>query len=114
MSDVCHKHLEDRPLSEKDLSTLLELLYEAAHKWERIAIFLDFDTGTIANIKSKSGTDEAEDKLLEVMKKWLSRTSPPPTTGTLVEMLKTRFVGEEKLAHDIEKYFTTHSSSKSL
>ena len=106
--------LEDLQLSEEDLRKLVELLYDAAHKWERIATFLDFESGTIASIKSKQlGTDEAVDKLMELMKKWLNRTSPPPTVSALVDVLKSRVIGEEKLAQVVECSFIVQSSSKS-
>ena len=100
-------------MSEEDLGTLLELLYDVVHKWERIATFLNLDQGAIANIKS-SGTAEAEDKLLEVMKKWLSRTSPVPTVRILVDVLRKRFIGGEKAALEVERHFTLQSFSKSL
>ena len=100
-------------LLEEDLPKLSELLCDAAHKWERIAIFLNFDSGTIASIKSKqAGMDEAVDKLMELLKKWLNRTIPPPTMSALTEALKSRVVGEEKLAQAVENYFITHLSSK--
>ena len=106
--------LEDLLLSEEDLPKLVELLYDAAHKWERIATFLHFESGTIASIKSKQlGTDEAVDKLMELMKKWLNRTNPPPTVSALIDVLKSRVIGEEKLAQMVECSFTMQSSSKS-
>ena len=105
--------VEGLQLSEDDLCKLVELLYDAAHKWERIATFLGFESGTIASIKSKPvGTDEAVDKLMELMKKWLNRTSPLPTVSALVDVLKLRVIGEEKLAQVIESSFAMQSSSK--
>jgi hypothetical protein len=105
--------VEDLLLSEEDLSQLAELLCDVAHKWERIATFLHFDSGIVAMIKSKqTGTDEAVDKLLELMKKWLNRAAPPPTLSALTKALKSRVVGEEKLAQKVSESFSMHSNSK--
>ena len=101
-------------LTEDDLPTLLDVLYDVAHKWERIATYLKLSQGAIAIIKSKE-VAEPEDKLLEVMKRWLSRTSPAPTVETLINALRRPFVGEEKIALELEgKFYPQSFHSKSL
>ena len=97
-------------MSEDDLPKLADLLCHVAHKWERIATFLYFDSATIATIKSKqTGTDEAVDKLLELLTKWLNRGTPRPTLSALTETLKSQVVGEEKLA---DKVYSSFMDSK--
>lgn len=82
---------------------LLHLLHPTTHKWERIATFLKLGEGSIANIKANNSP--AEDKLLEVIKRWLKNVSPPPTVMSLVKVLREPYIGEEKVALEILKKF---------
>lgn len=91
-------------LSEDDLTTLLDLLYDVTHKWELIATYLKLGPGAIAVIKAKEGADP-QNRLLEVIRRWLARTSPTPTVATLVDALRKPFIGEERVALNIEKHF---------
>ena len=38
-----------------------------------------------------------------MLTKWLKRTDPPPTWEALVDVLRSRVVGEEKKAQELEK-----------
>ena len=99
--------LFDKPLSEDDLPELLDLLHDVAHKWERIAIYLRLNTGVI-----KCKETEPEDKLIEVIRRWLSKVTPAPTVISLVEALKKPYIGEEKTALAILKHFYPHRQGK--
>lgn len=100
----------DKPLSEEDLSTLLDLLHSVTHKWERIATYLKLNQGTIGIIRSREL--DPEDKLLHVIRRWLTKTNPAPTVMALVDALKKPYIDEEKVALEIQKHFYPHSSSK--
>ena len=98
-------------LTEDDLTTILDLLDDVPHKWEEIATYLKLRPGTIAVIK-ESG--DARKKLLGVIRRWLTITKPPPTVTALVEALRKPFIGEEKVAQDIEKHFYLSSPTGRL
>ena len=99
-----------KPLAEEDITTLLDLLIEVTHKWELIATYLKLSSGAVAIIKTK--VTEPENKLLEVVKRWLTRTNPAPTVMTLVDVLRKPIIGEEKVALQIEKHFYPNSQGK--
>lgn len=90
-------------LTEDDLPTLLDLLHEVAHKWEEIATFLKLHQGAIRAIKCKE--DEPQKKLMEIVRKWLTRANPAPTVMNLVYTLRRPFIDEQKLALEVEKHF---------
>ena len=92
-----------RSLSEEDLPELLDLLSNVVHKWEEIAVYLQLRPGIIAMIREQETSTEK--KLMEIVRRWLNRVSPAPTAKDLVEVLRRRFIGEEKTALEIEKNF---------
>ena len=97
-------------LSKDDLPALLTTLSNASHKWELIATFLEIDDGIVKSIHC---TQEPQvNKLLEVLRIWLKTVSPPPTVMSLTKALKNKVVGEEKIASDIVKEFSPHSTRK--
>lgn len=100
-------------LTEDDLPDLLDLLLKVAHKWERLATYLKpkLNDGTIEIIKSTKA--DPEDRLMEVIKRWLRRTNPPPTVMALVESLSKQFVDEEAVALDVKKHFCPHLPGRS-
>ena len=93
-----------KEFTEEDLPELLDVLHSVTPKWERIATFLKLNPGVVAIIKAKE-TAEPEDKLLDVITRWLKRTDPPPTAEALINVLKKPFVGEEKVALEVRRRF---------
>ena len=95
-------------LSEEDLPTLLDLLHGVSHKWELIATYLKLSG--IGAVKCKP--DEPQNKLLEILRKWLARTTPPPTIVALVDTLRKPIIDEQKVALEVEKHFCQNPPGK--
>ena len=80
-------------------------LYEARTKWYDIGLALKVPVTTLDSIEGQF--DNHSDKLREALKVWL-KTAREPTWQDVVGVLKSRVVGEPKLASDIEaKHCTT-------
>ena len=110
VSELKNREVIPEVLSEEHLPDLLDLLCDVAHKWEEIATYLSLRPGVIAVIKDEN--TNAQKKLLEVIRRWLNRTSPAPTALALIDVLRKRFIGEKKVALEIERTFYPQSSSK--
>ncbi len=93
-------------LTEADLSTLVNLLVEVAHKWDAVCLQLGVPMSKIKNIQANlhllSGGPRAyfQDGLYE----WLHCASPerPCTISTLCSALKAPSVDEKVLANCVE------------
>ena len=95
-------------LSEEDLPTLLDLLPEVSHKWELIATYLKLPG--IGAVRCKQ--DDPQNKLLEILRKWLARTTPAPTVVALVDTLRKPIIDEQKVALEVEKHFYQNPPGK--
>ena len=92
-------------LSINDLGVVWETVYEARAKAYEIGLILKVAVDTLDSNDKKH--DDPSDKLREVLKTWL-RTASKPTWQDILDALKSRVVGQPKLASDIEaKYCTT-------
>ena len=92
-------------LSINDLGMVWEAVYEARTKAYEIGLILKVAVDTLDSIDKRY--DDPSDKLREVLKTWL-RTASKPTWQDILDALRSRVVGQPKLASDIEaKYCTT-------
>ena len=92
-------------LSINDLGMVWETVYEARTKAYEIGLILKVAVDTLDSIDKRY--DDPSDKLREVLKTWL-RTASKPTWQDILDALKSRVVGQPRLASDIEaKYCTT-------
>ena len=92
-------------LSINDLGMVWETVYEARTKAYEIGLILKVAVDTLDSIDKRY--DDPSDKLREVLKTWL-RTASKPTWQDILDALRSRVVGQLKLASDIEaKYCTT-------
>ena len=76
-------------------------LFEACTKWYDIGLALNVPVTTLDSIKLDGQFGNHSDKLREILKVWL-KTAREPTWQDVVEVLKSRVIGEPKLASDIE------------
>ena len=86
-------------LSINDLGMVWETVYEARTKAYEIGLILKVTVDTLDSIKEQYSNPS--DKLREVLKTWL-RTASKPTWQDILDALKSRVVGESRLASDVE------------
>jgi len=98
-------------LGPSDLRAIRTAIYSVRSKWYDIGVELDIAFHTLDAIKEQCldntahCLDNTADCLTEMLKKWLSSTSSPPTWTSLIEALSSEPVGEKRLAEEIrEKY----------
>ena len=97
-------------LGPNDLRQVRSALFSVQHKWYNIGLELYFVFTTLDIIKSNFHT--TDECLTEMLKQWLSRTSPGPSWSGLVEALSSEPVGEKRLASQIQStYCTTQDNS---
>ena len=82
-----------------DLGEVYEAVYEARSQAYDIGLQLKVAVDTLDSIDRRY--DDHSDKLREVLKTWL-RTAPKPTWQDLLDALRSRVVGQPRLASDIE------------
>ena len=105
-------HLEIK-LSLDDLPLLLDRLLPLVGKWEEFARFLPKFKNSVASIENvKAGNKDACGKLFDIMNRWLNEATPEPTVMDLLKALRADFIGENKVARDIEKEFNKRLTSK--
>ena len=89
-------------LSEEHLKIILNELCCIAHRWEEIATYLpNMNKKSISVVKAKQS--EADNKLFDIMKRWLNEAYPHPTAKDLVDALRSPFLSEHTIASEIEK-----------
>ena len=99
-------------VSEKQvkLKNVYEDLIDISHKWYDLGLQLELEEGTLENIKSDN-PESAQHCLREMLSTWL-KNERRPTWQTLCAALRSRTVGAEKLASDLEaKYEKMNSKS---
>ena len=88
-------------LTIKNLHAVYTAVFEARTKWYDIGLGLNVAPDTLDSIKSDAQFHNPGEKLRETLKVWL-KTDTEPTWQDIVGVLKSRVVGESKLASDIE------------
>ena len=83
-----------------DLKNLYEDLIDIAHKWYDLGLQLEVTEGTLKTIKSDN-PENSQHCLRKTLSTWL-KIDPRPTWQTLCAALRSRTVGAEKLASDLE------------
>ena len=100
-----HTQVYNMALNINHLGDVRAEMFEARTKWYDIGLALKVPVTTLDSIEGQFGNDSK--KLLEALKIWL-KTATEPSWQNVVGVLKSRVVGEPKLASDIEaKYCTT-------
>ena len=92
--------------SEPELPDLInEVATEIPSKWKDVGLQLGLGHGVLRGIGG-----EASHCYMEVFTRWKNQKSTmyPCTWSTLVHILQTRAVGEEKLADEIRNKLTAH------
>ena len=87
-------------LSEADLGTVLNEVFDVRAKWYNIGLGLRVPAGTLDAIRGRF--DDPADCLRETLREWLRQAAPQPTWRALVEALRSRAVGEQQLARALE------------
>ena len=90
-----------------ELLELLDALRDKAAKWFMIGLQLHFSTDELDIIEADSAG--VEECLRNVLRKWRSKTHPPPTWRALIDALRTSAVGEAVLARQLEARFEVPS-----
>ena len=83
-----------------DLKNVYEDLIDFAHKWYDLGLQLELTEGTLETIKSDN-PENSQHCLRKMLSTWL-KIDPMPTWQTLCAALRSRTVGAEKLASDLE------------
>ena len=82
-----------------ELKNVYEDLINISHQWYDLGLQLELEEGTLKTIKSDN--PESQHCLRETLSTWL-KTDPRPSWQTLCAALRSRTVGAEKLAGDLE------------
>ena len=100
-----HSQLAGQQLRENDLLNVMEELADVRAKWYNIGLGLGLSVGTLDGIKADHSN--TCDCLREALKTWLKTYLPPPTWSKVLEALRTKIVGEAKLAAYLEQKYCT-------
>ena len=95
-----------------DFATVRRLVYPARTKWYDIGLELELPVDTLDAIERSRGDDG--DHLRDILKCWLKRDAPTPTSKALVDALKSSPVGESRLACDVEDNLYSLPNSRSF
>ena len=88
-------------LVSKNLSKVLDMLWNARDGWFNLGLALGIDHTTLKVIKKDNASD-TDACFTEMLSVWL-KMDPPPTWETLVAALKACSVGQRKLAKQLKK-----------
>ena len=91
------------------LSDLLEDLVNISHKWYDLGLRLELEEGTLKAIKSDH-PENSQHCLSEMLSTWL-KVEPRETWHTLCAALRSKTVGEEKLASKLVAKYVKHKRS---
>ena len=91
-------------LGPDDLCDVLSAIYTVRHKWYYIGLKLKIPFQTLNVIRTEH-RDNTTDSLTEMLQKWLTSISPPPTWSDLVQALSSAPVGEQRLAEEIREQY---------
>ena len=75
-------------------------LHDVRTKWKMIGLGLRLPH---SDLDAMSGSPQ--DCLQSSMSKWLKGVDPPPTWQAIVAVLRSRAVGEERIANELEEKF---------
>ena len=89
------------PLGIADLATILNDIFPCRAKWYNLGIQLRVDLGTLDCFKHYC---DPSDQLREVVRTWLT-TSESPTWVAMVDALKSPFIGETRLAMELQRNY---------
>ena len=107
-----HSQLAGQQLSEKDLLNVMEELDDVRAKWYNIGLGLGLSVFTLDGIKADHSN--ISDCLREALKTWLKTHLPPPTWSKVLESLRTKIVGEAKLAAHLEQKYCSSKPVSSV
>ena len=82
-----------------DLGTVLNELFDIRAKWYNIGLLLNVPVGTLESIDQQHCEDSS--KLRQTLMVWL-KIAAQQKWQTIVEMLRSRTIGEQRLASEIE------------
>ncbi len=105
-----NNHSLDHCLDKEDVNWMFEVLVKVSHKWELIAVTLNFMKYQIATCRNS----DIKLSLHNVLSYWLARdTSTPPglTMNTLLTALRSETVGEGRVAQELEEKYRLRQSS---
>ena len=107
---MSHSQFAGQQLSVNDLPVVMEELSDIRANWYNIGLQLRLRVGTLDAIKEQY--DDPSHCLRETLKTWLKTCPSPPTWKNIVEALRSRIIGEVRLAADLEqKYCSTQDTS---
>ena len=94
-----------------DLGLLLEELMDVCHQWDKLGLHLHLGVETVDRIKEQFSS--SRDRLLEVLKTWLT-TGDYPSWKTISDALRSPRVRANRLAGSLEsKYCLTKDMHES-
>ncbi len=105
-----NSHSLDHCLDKEDVHWIFEVLVKVSHKWELIAVILNFMKYEIVTCRNS----DIKLSLHNVLSHWLARdTSTPPgfTMNTLLTALRSEAVGEGRVAQELEEKYRLRQSS---
>ena len=89
-------------LTVDDLPVLQTKLNEVAHQWKTIGVLLGFKPGVL-NGTASAVRGDVQSGLTELLTQWLSRTKPPSTLQSLVDVIGGPVIGHQVLAEQLQR-----------
>ena len=100
---MSHSQPVGQQLTVDDLRVLMEELNNVSSKWYDVGMYLGVSVGRLDVIKKQYS--DLTDCFRETLKTWLQTYVPPPTWVNIVEVLRSRTVGEARLAAELERKY---------
>ena len=100
---MSHSQPVGQQLTVDDLRVLMEELNNVSSKWYDVGMYLGVSVGRLDVIKKQYS--DLTDCFRETLKTWLQTCVPPPTWVNIVEVLRSRTVGEARLAAELERKY---------
>ena len=100
---VIKMHKEDGVLTEADIPQLVEKLHDVCHKWKMIGIQLGLPLPKIDAMSQKYHGRDCAEIFCHVLQEWMKCCvdRAPPTWAILLDVLKSKTVGECSLAEEL-------------
>ena len=101
---MCGTYFITGQLGPDDLCDVLNAIFTVRDKWYYIGLQLKIPFQTLNVIRTEH-RDNTSDCLTEMLQKWLTSVSPPPTWDGLMQALSSAPVGQKRLAEEIREQY---------
>ena len=101
LSQFIFHYAEETVLKIEDLPVLTQKLASVAYKWYHLGVQLRFNPNVLKGIQDP-GSPNVSFGLTELLTKWLTRITPPPTLQSLVDAVGQEFIDNQTKAEQLK------------